>query len=173
VKLKEMKNLTKTIKNDAELLESIKERIKWDSRLSNSDVIIKVKNSSVEVMGVFESATRKRAIGYILRTTKGVAKFSDYTNVIPSRKRSDTEIQKILSKKINDFYLFDGEWIDIKVSKGEVLYQGVVYRKNLKAFASRMAWELSGVNDCTNLIKIKRPPLKKAGFLYLAIPAAA
>jgi osmotically-inducible protein OsmY len=161
-------------KNETDqLLESVKSRIKWDSRLSNSDVIVKIKNGEVQVTGFFDSATKKNAILDILKTTKGVTKFSDYTQIVPNRKRADSEIKKILSKKIHEFFLFEGERIDIKVTRGEVLYQGVVYRRNLKAFASRLAWELSGVNDCTNLIKIKKTPRKKAGAYYLSLPVAA
>jgi osmotically-inducible protein OsmY len=136
-------------------------------------VIVHVKNGTVQVTGTFESSIKKRAILEILKTTKGISKFVDYTMIVPVKHRSDKEIYKIISTKIKKFYLFNGEFIDIKVSHGEVLYQGVVFRKNIKAFASRLAWELTGVNDCTNLIKIKKVPLKKAGAYYISVQVAA
>jgi osmotically-inducible protein OsmY len=170
---KMIKSVSNKKNEDDLLIDVIKERIKWDSRLSNSDVIIRIENGKVIVTGIFENSNRRKAIQQILRTTKGITKFADYTQVVPGRRKTDKEIFKILTKKIKDFYLFEGEFVDIKVSQGEVLYQGVVFRKNLKAFASRMAWELSGVNDCTNLIKIKNPPIKKSGAYYIALPGAA
>lgn len=167
-----MKSTSKTLK-DEDLIEKIRDRIKWDARLSNVDIFIEIRNGVVQVSGVFDSSMRRTAVLNILKSTKGISKFTDYTQVAKSRHRSDKEIRRIIKKQIDEFYLFDGEKIEIKVKSGTVLYEGVVYRKILKAFSSRIAWELSGVNDCMNFIKIKKPPLKKSGSLYLSLAKAA
>lgn len=167
-----MKSLEKN-KKDKDLIEVIRDRIKWDARLSNVDIFIEIKGGVVQVSGVFDSTIRRRAVLNILRSTKGVSKFRDYTQINRTRQRSDKEIHRIIKKQIEEFYLFNGETIEIKVEKGIIFYKGVVYRKILKAFASKIAWELSGVNDCVNSIKIAKPPLKKDGALYLSISKAA
>lgn len=51
--MKLVKNLTNKKSKKENLIESIKERIKWDSRLSNSEVIIKIQDGEVQVTGTF------------------------------------------------------------------------------------------------------------------------
>ncbi len=167
-----MKAVAKRTANK-DLLDLIRDRIKWDARLSNVDLFIEVRDGVVQVSGVFDSPLRKKAVMSILRSTKGVTKFRDYTQISPYRRRTDRDIRRIIKKQIDEFFLFGEERIEIQVEKGIVTYEGVVYRKILKAFASRIAWELSGVDDCINSIKIKKPPKKKAGAAYLSIGKAA
>lgn len=166
-----MKSIATKVK-DKELIETIRDRIKWDARLSNVDVFIEIDSGVVQVSGVFDSTLRRRAVLNILKSTKGVSKFRDYTQIARGRQRTDKAIHRIIKKQIDEFYLFKGESIEILVKNGTVFYKGIVYRKILKAFASKIAWELSGVSDCVNSIKIVKVPLKKAGALYLSLAKA-
>jgi hypothetical protein len=54
------KNLSSKRIKDELLIDTIKQRIKWDSRLSNSDVIIEVNNGEVIATGIFESSYKKK-----------------------------------------------------------------------------------------------------------------
>lgn len=72
--------------------------------------------------------------------------------------RTDDEIEKILARQVLSFPFLKGEWIDFEVIDGVVKFEGVVFRPRFKAFVSRIAWELSGVKDCFNLVRVDSIP---------------
>lgn len=140
--------------SDMRLKALILDRINWDFRISKSDIKLVVKNGVAMVFGYFDRPYRKKALIDIVSSTQGVLAVSDQSQVLNDYHRTDSEIEKILLKKILEFPLSEGEWIDVDVSNGIVQFQGLVFHKRLKAFAAKMAWELSGVADCENKIKL-------------------
>lgn len=149
---------SKKMNKDDLLVYRILEKIKWDARISNSDLLVKAKNGEVTLLGYFDEAYRKEALLRIVETTQGVNKIDDQTQVLNDYCRTDIELQTIISKQVLAFPFLKGEWIDFSVSNGVVKFEGIVFRPRFKAFVARIAWELSGIRDCLNLIKISSAP---------------
>lgn len=143
---------------DQKLLERIQNRIRWDIRVSNSDVSINVKTGVVTLNGYFDKPYRHGAAVSVITTTEGVVELRDESQVVDNFYRTDKELEILISKQTLALPFLPREWIDVDVCDGVVKLEGLVFRSRLKAFAARASWELSGVNDCINLISLKKPP---------------
>ncbi len=150
---------TKSINTpDQELLERIQNRIRWDIRVSNSVVSIKVKGGEVILHGYFDKPYRHSAAVSVITTTEGVRIFKDDSQVVDDYYRTDKELESLISKQILALPFLPGEWIDVDVCDGVVKLEGLVFRPRFKAFAARATWELSGIKDCINMIDLKESP---------------
>jgi osmotically-inducible protein OsmY len=143
---------------DKELFRKITSRIRWDIRVSNSDVSIDVNNGCVTLRGNFDKPYRQEAAISIITTTDGIADFKDHSKVIVDYFRTDSELETLISKQILAMPFVSGEWIDVEVFDSVAKLEGLVFRPRLKAFAARATWELSGIKDCINLIDFKERP---------------
>lgn len=143
---------------DQILLERIQNRIRWDIRVSNSDVSIKIRSGVVTLNGYFDKSYRHGAAVSIITTTEGVVELKDQSQVVDDYYRTDKELEILISKQILALPFLPGEWIDVEVCDGVVMLEGLVFRPRLKAFAARASWELSGIRDCINLIGLKETP---------------
>lgn len=142
-----------------QVVKSIRNRMKWDIRVSRSDVEVFCEEpGEVIVRGEVDSAFRKQAVMEIVESNHGVIRIVDQVQIRPEFKRSDDELRLILCTAIQDLKFGIGEWIDVSVTGGVVRYSGVVFRPRLKAAAAKAAWELSGVLDCQNEILVKPEP---------------
>ncbi len=150
-----MKNIKKS---DQRILDAIHSRIRWDIRISNSDVAVSVKEGCVTLLGYFDKPYRHAAAVGIIATTDGVEGFVDQSKVIEDYYRTDKDLEVLISKQILAMPFIEGEWIDVAVCDGVAKLEGKVFRSRFKAFAARSAWELSGIKDCMNLIEIKDAP---------------
>lgn len=140
---------------DKRLEEKINSRIRWDIRVSSADVLIKVHSGKVSLYGYFDKSYRHQAVVEIIQSTEGVTKFKDLSQVVQDYYRGDTEINHLIQQQLSQYKLLDGEWIDVESADGVVKLEGEVFRPELKAFATKTAWELSGVQDCINLIQVQ------------------
>jgi len=139
------------------LLERIKRRIRWDARISNRDIMIKNTDGVIIAAGTVDSAYRKRALISLIQTTAGVEAVVDQVVISPGCFQSDETLTSRLRKSAEGIQLSSGEWLNVQVNQGAVKLTGQVFRPELKGFASRIAWELSGVRDCVNSIEILDP----------------
>jgi hyperosmotically inducible periplasmic protein len=145
------------ITEDDNLFKKIKQRILWDIRVSNQDVSLKVRHGQVILYGYFDKSYRHEAVVSLINSTDGVKQFIDNSQVLRDYYRTDKEIEKLLAKQILNLPLLENEWINIHVKRGVVQLHGQVTKPELKAFAARTSWELSGVQDCQNLIQLCKP----------------
>lgn len=144
--------------NDLETVQRIKERITWDKRVSLSDLNITMKNGTVVLNGYVDTSYKKQAAYDIVTSTEGVWSVENHIVVPSDYFRTDDEIKKIVEAQITDIIKLGGEHIEVEVIDGIVKLEGEVFRPRLKALASSIAWELSGVRDCLNFIDIVVPP---------------
>lgn len=140
---------------DKRLEEKINSRIRWDIRVSAADVLIKVHGGKVSLYGYFDKAYRHQAVVEIIESTEGVTKLKDLSQVVHDYYRGDQEINNLITQQLAHYKFLEGEWIDVESADGVVKLEGEVFRPELKAFATKTTWELSGVQDCINLIQIK------------------
>jgi hyperosmotically inducible periplasmic protein len=140
--------------SDKLLKKKILNRINWDIRVSSSDINLEVCAGEVKLSGVFDKLYRQKAAIEIIRETQGVQNFCNLTLLRPGYQRSDSELETIIRERIGRLPLSDGEWIKVSAQSGIIRLEGNVVRPRYKGFAARYAWELSGVQDCINDIKI-------------------
>lgn len=143
--------------DDQSLSEILVSRIRWDIRVSNSDISMIVKKGKVTLLGYFDADFRHEAAVQVITTTDGVLEFEDRSLVLQDYHRTDQELEVLVNKQILKMDLLPGEWIDVAVSRGSVRLEGSVFRTHIKASAARFAWELSGVRDCLNYIEMRSP----------------
>lgn len=146
--------------NDNELGRKIRDRIKWDKRVSAADLDVVVRDGVVIVSGYVDTSYKKNAALEVISETEGVWQLEDRIVVPVDYFRSDAEIRRILEGQLAEMILLDGEHIEVLVAGGVVYLEGEVLRPRLKALAVAAAWELSGVQDVQNDIVIKDPPRK-------------
>lgn len=149
---------SQTGQNSGELNRVIRERIKWDKRVSLADIDIVVQGDKVVVSGYVDTSYKKNAALEVISETEGVWAIEDRIVVPSDYYRSDEEILKILQGQIDDIIKIGGEHIEIEVEDGVVKLRGEVFRPRLKAMAVACAWELSGIKDVLNFIEITEPP---------------
>ena len=147
-----------TDENHGELSRIIREKIKWDKRVSLADLDILVQGDKVIVTGYVDTSYKKNAALEVISETEGVWSIEDRIAVPSDYYRSDEEIIKILKDQVDDIVKIGGEHIEIEVNDGVVKLEGEVFRPRLKAMAVACAWELSGVKDVLNFIEIIDPP---------------
>lgn len=143
---------------DSDLLLKLRNRIKWDKRVSLSDVDVVVKNGVVTLNGFVDTSYKRHAVLEIVGSTEGVWSVDDRIVVPDDYYRTDEELKKLIKAQMNSILKLGGEHIEIDVVDGVVKFEGEVFRPRLKALASGIAWELSGVRDCLNFIEIISPP---------------
>ncbi|UXR64085.1 BON domain-containing protein [Bdellovibrio bacteriovorus] len=151
---------THLLKNqiDSELGRKIRDRIKWDKRVSAADLDVVVRGNLVIVSGFVDTSYKKNAALEVISDTEGVWAVEDRIVVPTDYYRSDEEILRILETQMADMIKIGGEHVEVEVVDGVVRLQGEVFRPRLKALAVAAAWELSGVLDVLNFIEIKDPP---------------
>lgn len=149
----QMKNQT-----DSSLARILRDRIKWDKRVSAADLSIVVRGDVVIVSGFVDTSYKKNAALEVISETEGVWSIEDRIIVPSDYYRSDEEIRNILKAQIEEIIKIGGEHIEVDVADGIVKLEGEVFRPRLKAMAVASAWELSGVRDVLNFIEIKYPP---------------
>lgn len=143
---------------DSELGRKIRERIKWDKRVSAADLDVVVREGVVIVSGYVDTSYKKNAALEVIGETEGVWQVDDRIVVPVDYYRSDDEIRRIVQAQLAEMIMLDGEHIEVLVTGGIVYLEGEVLRPRLKALAVAAAWELSGVQDVCNDIVIKDPP---------------
>lgn len=139
---------------DQNLTKRIQERIKWDKRVSNTDVHVMSRGGKVTLIGNVDSSLKKSAALELARSTKGVSSVENKIEVSGSFQRSDTEIGNLIRLKVSKMTLVGKEFISVQVENGVVKLDGAVSSKQKKAQAASFAWELSGTVDCQNHIAL-------------------
>lgn len=146
------------LNSDSVILQRIKDRIRWDLRVSLADLNIVVRDGTVILNGFVDSSYKKTAAMDIVSSTEGVWSVENRIVVPFDYYRTDEEIRNIMEVQLRDLIKLSGEHIEVQVVDGIVKLEGEVYRPRLKAFSAASAWELSGVRDCLNFIDIVTPP---------------
>ncbi|QDK39280.1 BON domain-containing protein [Bdellovibrio sp. NC01] len=150
---------------DNELSRKIRDRLKWDKRVSVADIEVFVRGCNVIVTGFVDTAYKKNAALEVVSDTEGVWSIEDRIVVPADYFRSDEEIRNILNNQVAEMIKLGGEHIEIDVIDSVVTLRGEVFRPRLKAMAVASAWELSGVRDVLNLIQILEPPRRVPLFI--------
>lgn len=153
-----MKNRKFGFPTDRKLAHRVRERIRWDKRVSTSDFQVIVTNGHITLMGSVDSLARKRAAVEVVNNTEGVLSVEDQVLVPSCFHRPDSELKRLVEEQIVESGIGPSEHVSVAVEDGHVKLEGVVHSAEKKAQAAGIVWELSGVADCMNTIEIVDPP---------------
>jgi hyperosmotically inducible protein len=153
---------------DQIVLNRIRDRICWDKRISAADVRPTISHGEVTLTGTVDSQMKRDAAYEIAITTAGIGQVDNQIVVSKLDFREDGEIRSILNAQLRTIGLQPGEYVSVDVVDGVVKLEGFVFRSTAKARAVSVAWELSGVRDCLNLIEIRDPFRSKDESIELA-----
>jgi osmotically-inducible protein OsmY len=141
--------------SDERLKARILSKLQWDARVSLSDVRLVVRDRKVTVVGDFDREFRRKAVITTIKDFPGVREIIDQTSVRKFFVRTDDELQRLIEKEIEQIPLEGTSCsISVEVIDGSANFFGHVREPRIKALASRLAWELSGVRDCNNMIRV-------------------
>jgi osmotically-inducible protein OsmY len=71
-------------------------------------------------------------------------------------RRSDDRLTEDINERLTDHPGIDAENIEVRVKDGEVTLTGTVDDRHAKRMAEDVAWQVSGVMEVTNQLRIKR-----------------
>lgn len=138
-----------------QLKEGLMKRLRWDARVSLADVTLASDGRKVTVIGEFDKNFRRDAVLEIVRDYPGVMELEDRTTVRSEFYRPDHLLAALLRNEVQNLNANpDQNVINVSVTDGKATFTGHVCEPRAKALASRIAWELSGIKDCNNQIRI-------------------
>ncbi|MBO9665582.1 MAG: BON domain-containing protein [Bdellovibrio sp.] len=143
---------------DNELARKIRDRIKWDKRVSPADFDVVVRGCAVIISGYVDTSYKKMAALELVSDVDGVWSIEDRIVVPSDYHRTDDELKAIITNAVDEMIKIGGEHLEVDVVDGIVKFEGEVFRPRLKALAVCSAWELSGVRDVVDEVHIIEPP---------------
>jgi osmotically-inducible protein OsmY len=156
-----MLNRGKIMRNSEEIKKDILAHLKWDNRISSSDIQIDIINKTVILSGYVKSLLEKNAAENDAQMIPGVNKVENRIVIKQEKyeKPSDDKIlwniQSILSLNSN----IDSSKFDISVDKGIVFLKGFVDEFWKKLKTEELVLMIPGVLDIVNTLAVVHSPL--------------
>lgn len=146
-------------KSDADIQHDVMEELKWDTRVTATDVGVEVKRGIVTLTGTVDSwAARVAAQEAAHRVSVVTDVANDIKVKLPgSEERDDTDIAKAVRGALEWDVLVPHDQITTTVSKGVVMLEGTVSYWSQHDDAGRCVRNLAGVREVINAIKVTPP----------------
>jgi osmotically-inducible protein OsmY len=129
----------------------------WDTRVSPTEIGLKVKGSIVTLMGTVDSWAKLRAAEEAAHRVRGVLDVANELVVKPagSGHRTDTEIAAAVRRALEWDVTVPDQQIQSTVSQGRVTLKGTVSHWSQRADAERAIERLAGVRRVVNQIDVQ------------------
>ncbi len=144
------------MKTDQQLQQDVMEELKWDPRLTASEIGVSVKTGVVTLSGYVNSYSKKIAAENAANRVKGVQAVAEDIEVrlgLDSR-RNDTEIAQAALDTLKWNTSIPDERLKLKVENGWVTLEGTVDWQFQKNAAENAIRDISGVKGVSDLIAI-------------------
>jgi osmotically-inducible protein OsmY len=144
-------------KTDSQVQMDVLEELKWDTRVSATDVGVEVDNGIVTLTGTVDSWAKRSAAAEAAHRVVGVL---DVANDIAVKTqggltdRTDTDIAQAVRNALEWDILVPEKQIQTTVSQGFVTLKGKVEYWSQREDAERAIRNLLGVRGVTNLIEV-------------------
>jgi osmotically-inducible protein OsmY len=144
-------------RTDEQIQQDVLNELKFDPRVSPSEVGVSVKDGVVTLTGWVDSYTKRWAAEDAAHRVKGVKAVANDVEVRLSSasERTDADIAAAAVRALEWDAFLSPEKIDVTVSKGWVTLKGEVEWQFQKQDAERVVRRLNGVKGVTNLITVK------------------
>jgi osmotically-inducible protein OsmY len=149
------------MKTDSEIERDVTHELEWESRYTNLQVNVDVKNGCVTLSGVVDSYPKKIEAERAAMRVGGIIWVNNNVVVKIADKRSDAEIKMAAINAIKWNTTIDENEIEVKVENGWITLEGIVTWEYQKSKARNLAEDVIGVIGVTNLINVV-PSSKKS-----------
>ena len=130
--------------DDEELRERVQEALAKDPATESYEVQVSSYQGAVRLKGTVNSWQEKQLSGQVAKSVKGVVRLVNRLTVRPAAKRTDSEIEAEVIRRLQADVWVDGKFIGVMVDRGRVTLTGSVGSLAEKYAAFTDAW-VSGV----------------------------
>ena len=145
------------MKTDLQLHKDVLDEIRWDPRVTETEIGVAAKDGVVTLTGSVETYAQKYAVERDVERVTGVRAVADDLHVRPSGAflRNDTDIAHSVVNALAWDIEVPAEKITAKVENGWITLKGEVDWNYQKVAAERAVRYLAGVKGISNLIDVK------------------
>ncbi len=145
----------KPVRSDDEIRNSVLMELKWDPKITSSDIGVAVKDGVVALTGFVPSYWEKDAAEKAVKRVYGVRGVANDIEVKPLETRTDPEIARDAVRELESHTSIPSDQIKVTVKSGWVTLEGTVDWQFEKAIAEAAVKKLRGVLGITNNIQVK------------------
>jgi len=151
-----MATMTSTFpKTDTSLREDVLFELKYDPKITSTDIAVAVKNGVVTLSGYVSSYWEKDEAEKAVKRVYGVRGVANDIQVKLGMTRTDPEIARDAVQELQNHVSIPADKIKVTVKGGWVTLEGNVDWQYQKALAESSIKKLKGVLGVTNDIKVK------------------
>src|ERR1700723_1117526 len=142
-------------KSDASIREDVVYELKYDPKITSSDVAVAVKDGVITLSGYVSSYWEKDAAEKAVKRVYGVKGVANDLQVRLSLTRTDPEIARDSVHELENHISIPADKIKVTVKGGWVTLEGTVDWQYQKTLAESAVKKLRGVTGIFNKIEVK------------------
>jgi osmotically-inducible protein OsmY len=144
-----------TVRTDDQIRSDVVFELKWDPKISSSDIAVTAKDGVVTLSGYANSYWEKDAAEESAKRVFGVRGVANDIEVKPFMSRTDPEIAREAIQELQSHVSIPADKIKVTVRSGWITLEGAVEWQFQKALAESSVKQLRGVLGVTNNIAVK------------------
>ena len=144
-----------SIRTDSAIREDVLAELKWDPKITSSDIAVAVKNGVVTLSGYVPSYWEKDAAEKAAKRVLGVKGVANDIEVKLASTRTDPEIAREAVHELESHISIPSDKIKVTVRNGWVTLEGTVDWQYQKTLAESAVKKLKGVIGVTDTIEVK------------------
>jgi osmotically-inducible protein OsmY len=142
-------------RSDSAIREDVTFELKWDPKITSSDIGVAVKDGVVTLTGFVSSYAEKDAAEQAAKRVYGVRGVANDLEVKLTSTRTDPEIARDAVHELESHVFLPADKIKVTVKNGWVTLEGTVDWQYQKSLAESAVKKLKGVIGVTNNIVVK------------------
>jgi osmotically-inducible protein OsmY len=144
-----------SVRSDDAIRDDVLLELKWDPKITSSDIGVAVKDGVVTLSGFVHSYWEKDAAEKVAKRVYGVRGVANDIEVKWLSTRTDPEIAREAVHELENHISIPNDTIKVAVKDGFVTLEGTVDWQYQKALAESAVKKLKGVLSVTNNIQVK------------------
>jgi osmotically-inducible protein OsmY len=146
---------TTTAKTDDQIRSDVIFELKWDPKISSTDISVTAKDGVVTLTGFANSYWEKEEAEQAALRVYGVRGVANDIQVRPTTMRTDPEVAREAVQELQSHVMIPADKIKVAVKNGWVTLEGNVEWQFQKSLAEASVKKLRGVLGVTNSIEVK------------------
>ena len=142
-------------RSDSSIREDVTFELKWDPKITSSDIAVAVKDGVVTLSGFASSYMEKDAAEKAAKRVYGVRAVANDIQIKLTSTRTDPEIARDAVHELDSHVLLPADRLKVTVRNGWVTLEGTVDWQYQKSLAESSVKKLKGVMGVTNSIMVK------------------
>jgi osmotically-inducible protein OsmY len=142
-------------RSDEDIRDSVLLELKWDPKITSSDIAVAVKDGVVTLTGFVHSYWEKDAAEKAAKRVYGVRGIANDIQVKLASERTDPEIAREAVQELSSHISIPADKLKVTVKNGMVTLEGTVDWQYQKALAESAVKKLRGVIGVINNIEVK------------------